>query len=861
MSLSATITTICEWPQQLEAFSHAGWQLKSWSAIHDIARRRYSTHPFFKSSHWLDLENQLITSVVTSAPAYAPRFNSTTSTTTLGACPWPSTTSNSTFYSLVSTDSLWASFPFSETLVNVPIPASISSPMLWLDSGSFPSSVITSQGGVAVEKWLDLSGNGFHAFVSSAFPSVSTPPLFRSSRQGVQFLASDKSELALPDESLPIGNSPYTYFVVVSTTTTTGTQGIISGGNPPYGVARNNEHFSLQTSNNQVQILWSGNDFNSGSSVISPNQIEHLETSYTGVFPGSNSRSVTVSQSNPSVNTPSGAHRQIALSNFLGRTFSMNYLSGTLYEIIVFNSTLSTQQTVEMRRYLSTKWGNSSSFIVPDKSLNRNNLLLSPRMRPAPSGALFISFPGQHAALPAAASINVTVAVVWTWDGSANGNSLLAIVSSTSLSFSFLALNVSARTIGFISDNVFISSNTTLIAGLRYSLVLSAQNATFSLFVNGFLTLRSNRGFNPDSSLRSPVFFGGAGALATAFGRFDDIRVWRRALEDGEIAIFDRVSLPTSVTQTLRAVLNTRIPLRITTSFAETRTNVSVSCTSLRSEISESLLVNDSLASSSLPYACIFGGNSAPSSTEGLGGDTFISQSSTGSSKVVFENSLFVGSTSGVGGAGVSLIGVDKVFLRALVFKSTSSGSSDSGNGGVGGSIGGSLMVMQPLELSISNSTFENSTASTGGAVFLQTRASRSVLSSVSLSGLMFSKNTAFYGGGDLFVDAEAVPLCSGCSFSNSSVASFYGNSRATSPRTRIPPPSPYLGTFNGLSDVIIVVGSIAVQEPLLRFPLLDALGQLVSSDNVSTCTIYGTRNDSQGILSFGFSSTYTAIN
>ena len=312
------------------------------------------------------------------------------------------------------------------------------------------------------------------------------------------------------------------------------------------------------------------------------------------------------------------------------------------------------------------------------------------------------------------------------------------------------------------------------------------------------------------------------------------------------------------VTQNTSVVLNTTIAVAVMTTFSQVGSGASLACNkTVTVSYSTAVLAADVPASTALPFACIFGGNAATAAA-GLGGDALFTQSATGSSAAQWTSSLSVGSLAGAGGGSAVFSGVDAVVLLGLAFNGSMAGSAARGSGGVGGSTGGALMVQQPKSLALSSSSFSGCAASVGGALWLQPRTNVAA-AALTLNGLSFSANAAFFGGADVFSDAAAPPLCTACISANSSAASFYGSASATGPRSAKLLSSSFLRAFGSVSSALVVVGSVAVAQPLLQVVLLDGLGQLVASDNSSSCVVSGVRNDTGGVLSLGFANIYTA--
>jgi len=862
VSLSATqATTFCPRTSGINTFAFAGWITKSWNLSASIAHERSPSSASIFSTHTMRNVGRTFDTILNSnVPDYFPSQSITTNVVSSGPCPMPLVPSTTIFYSTVSTDSLFVSYPFSSSANDLfkPFPSSLPPPRVWLDSGSV-NSVETLPGSLSVTRWQDLSGNNYHAL--APFGNIQAP-LYSTSTLGVQFTGSLFHYLRLPDGALPSGNSPYTYFIVSSFSGFSSNQGLISGGN----AGTNGHYFVLLSFSNNIYTSFWSDDFVSSGAFLSSSQIQLIESTYKGGSAGPNSRSTSINQNEPTF-ASANVRFQGTSNNALGMYNNGNYLTGYIYEILIFNTMLTSTQVSDVRSYLSTKWGNTSSLAsstsFPDSSGNSNSLTLPKGLRPSPLGALFFSFNGQSATIPPANAANLTISLVYTWEGS-EGVTIRALISSSYENFIFIAIRTVDGIIGFVSNGAFIASTVALLPRVQYGLALVAQNLTFTLFVNGTAVLRSSLGFN--AMTRSPTILGNsATGLQTALGRFDDVRIWTRALTEQELASYNLIRIREVTTQNETVIFNQTTPYSITTSYNESGTlsgqSLSfLSCnTTVVSTYSTPVLAQDTFADSTFPYSCIFAGNTA-SNNAGLGGDLLFSQSIESGSAVSWSNSLSIGSSSGLGGGSAAFIGVDAIKLSNLVINSSTAGSSTRGSDGFDGSNGGALMIQKPLSASIVDSAFSQSSASSGGAIWLQSRLSYPISSTTRLTNILFNSNQAFYGGGDIYADANTLPSCLNCSLESYSTASYYGPRSATGPRLARLLSSPYLQPFGSLSSALVVVGSIAVLQPLVQIELIDALGQRVTSDNRSTCLISAVRNDTGGLLSLGFSSTYTSI-
>jgi hypothetical protein len=434
-----------------------------------------------------------------------------------------------------------------------------------------------------------------------------------------------------------------------------------------------------------------------------------------------------------------------------------------------------------------------------------------------------------------------------------------SLISSSSVNFIYLALRTIDGIVGFVSNGAFIASSSRLIPREQYGLALVAQNTIFSLYLNGTSILRSSLGFN--TTLRSPAILGNSpSGTQTALGRYDDIRIWERVLSDSELAAYNLIRIQVSTTQNETVILNTTVPYTITTTYNETGSGTSLFCnTTIVSIYNVPVLAQDTLAATSLPYSCIFGGNSA-SSHNGLGGDALFSQSIASQSAVSISNTFSIGSSSGIGGGSIAFLSVDSISINNVIINSSTAGSSSRGIRGYDGSNGGALLIQKPVYTSIINSSFSFCSASSGGSLWFQERKDTFLTSAIKLSHVKFYQNRAFFGGGDIYSDSNSIPTCTNCSIESFSVSDFYGNKFATNPRNVRALSSPYIQPFGNLSSALVVVGSISVLQPLLQIELVDFFEQRVISDNASSCSLAAIRNDTGGLLSLGFSNIYTSL-
>lgn len=217
-------------------------------------------------------------------------------------------------------------------------PLQVSGMMLWLDAAE--RSTLTLSGS-NVTAWRDKSALNNHA------TAITAPVL---SNSNIYFNGS--ASFSLPDGTFPAGNSSYHYFVVFTCMTDFDYFGLLGGG-----AADVNRVTSLRGAPGKtVYCYWYFNDIQSGGSFTN-NTPSIAQTWYTS----GGTRSITLNFGGSNTDTP-GTRNQAPTSNYVGRAFAPDYMTGFIHEVIVYNSALTTTQRQAMEGYLAWKWGMTSSL-------------------------------------------------------------------------------------------------------------------------------------------------------------------------------------------------------------------------------------------------------------------------------------------------------------------------------------------------------------------------------------------------------------------------------------------------------------------------------------------------------------------
>ena len=222
---------------------------------------------------------------------------------------------------------------------NVPIiifaPSSISGLALWLDAADSASLTLS---GSSVTRWNDKSGNGY--IVSGASPSQPTYTTDTISFNGSQLLTTTYT-------SFPAAES---IFMIVNASTTG--EGNFLHGNQVGGrqLFINGSSFLETAKSSSGSLLTAGN--------IALNNIILIETTNSGT---SLSHFINgIIQGLPtSVTAYSGSGTTTTIGARSSRSSGLN---GSIHEIVIFNSALSTTQRQQIEGYLAWKWGLQASL-------------------------------------------------------------------------------------------------------------------------------------------------------------------------------------------------------------------------------------------------------------------------------------------------------------------------------------------------------------------------------------------------------------------------------------------------------------------------------------------------------------------
>jgi hypothetical protein len=210
---------------------------------------------------------------------------------------------------------------------------------LWLDASD--SSTITHNSN-AISQWSDKSGSGNHATQSTA---TNKPTLTASAQNGKPVITFDGTNDYLTSTSLNI-SQPYSIFAVAKTTIGSGRDYIFDG------VTNDSDRSMVALNKSGTVQVQSSSGVWSNSNINTPTDYFTFSSTYNGTNGLIGINGTTVSNFNTGTRNLSNGLRIGA-----NWTASGDFLEGNIAELLIVNSTLSTNYRQQIEGYLAHKWG------------------------------------------------------------------------------------------------------------------------------------------------------------------------------------------------------------------------------------------------------------------------------------------------------------------------------------------------------------------------------------------------------------------------------------------------------------------------------------------------------------------------
>jgi len=216
------------------------------------------------------------------------------------------------------------------------VPTQIANCTLWLDGADPAGTGTPPSNGSTVSTWVDKSGGGNNGSGNGSYSSSGSNIVFNN------------SSYSLPTGTFISGSGSYTIFSIQSTNNPSGIEYFWS-----FGPITSAQHLSFPHANSPSPYLsWNGNDYSftysmtSGRSFIAVNSYNVSSNFKYGYVNGSLDGSMA----------PAVARNTSTSPNTLGVGPNGYNLNGTLSEILIFSSFLTTTQQQQVEGYLAWKW-------------------------------------------------------------------------------------------------------------------------------------------------------------------------------------------------------------------------------------------------------------------------------------------------------------------------------------------------------------------------------------------------------------------------------------------------------------------------------------------------------------------------
>lgn len=203
----------------------------------------------------------------------------------------------------------------------------------WLDGAD--SRTVTQSNGL-VTQWHDKSGLGV---VATAEGSL----IYQN--RGITF--SNSAFFNLPDGCLPAGDSEYTYFIIFTYTDSSSYGALLSGGT----YIEDNAFILRANGAGNIRESWWLHDIQANTPYIA-NKINMVETWYRSGA----TRNILLNCGGYNYDTTYPGRSQTTTTNYLGKSYDDEFLTGNLYEIIIYNRSLTTKERTQVEGYLAWKW-------------------------------------------------------------------------------------------------------------------------------------------------------------------------------------------------------------------------------------------------------------------------------------------------------------------------------------------------------------------------------------------------------------------------------------------------------------------------------------------------------------------------
>lgn len=287
----------------------------------------------------------------------------------------------------------------SRNTFNLTNPLDISGCQLWLDGADLTS---ISSTGTAVTQWNDKSGNDNNTSGTTGTPLLNS----NGTLSGVIF--DGASYLALPDGTIPYGDSSYTIYIVANINNQTDDSTLLAAGDDGEGASTN----VIRAANTSSLFVSWANLLSTG--VFTPSSPFLMTTNYQS----EGNASLYLNGTLDNTASGPGPRTQTNTLNFIGaQPGGEQPLTGTIYEVLVYNSVHNTEQQQLIEGYLAYKWSTQGQLPLSHAYYNYPPATLPVAFEPSKLTNLGLWLDGKRISPSATAGNPVSGWIDWSYNG------------------------------------------------------------------------------------------------------------------------------------------------------------------------------------------------------------------------------------------------------------------------------------------------------------------------------------------------------------------------------------------------------------------------------------------------------------
>jgi prepilin-type N-terminal cleavage/methylation domain-containing protein len=200
-----------------------------------------------------------------------------------------------------------------------------------------------------INRWKDSNPNSIFKYDASQTSSANQPKIIFDKDSSLPIVRFDSpSFLNLPDGTVPYGNSEYTV-IFISKVDVSGNYGVLGSGN--YGTQNQTNAFRYDSVGKMVNYWWH-DDLSSLINTTINNKFQIFIFDYNksirNLYVDGVLKKYISSTTKPRESTN--------LNNTIGKTYSVEYLVGSIAELIIYDRALLNSERKDIEKYLSKKW-------------------------------------------------------------------------------------------------------------------------------------------------------------------------------------------------------------------------------------------------------------------------------------------------------------------------------------------------------------------------------------------------------------------------------------------------------------------------------------------------------------------------